>query len=293
MFVEMNKDRKRDGVSDRVRAYIARYNRYFCQYAFMLREHPELLADIPEPIADEALEAELATRWDSLRGQVVSESRQLLGLSSGTPLRKLRPKERKRFHVLLEAFNLITLGQFCEYVDSRDRLESMLRRRGRLHNPPTMKDGSLRSGGTPELIETTPQACAPLILIVEDGDESREMYAQFLCFSGYRTHQATHGGEAVHLMMLYAYDLVLVDLAMPIMDGFEFLRIMRRLRCAIPIVVLTGHALSGLSISNLFPDAKFLTKPCDLEELIKAIETALPGRKAPTDISGEPPARLA
>src|SRR4029078_1815133 len=81
----------------------------------------------------------------------------------------------------------------------------------------------------------------------EDYQDAREMYAAYLSFSGYRVAEATNGIEAIEKTIELLPDIILMDLALPRMDGWEATR---RLKLDertkhIPIVALTGHALAG------------------------------------------------
>src|SRR5918992_2526188 len=85
----------------------------------------------------------------------------------------------------------------------------------------------------------------PLVLVVEDYQDAREMYAAYLTFSGYRVAEATNGVEAVEKTIELMPDIILMDLALPRMDGWEATRRLKldeRTR-HIPIVALTRHAL--------------------------------------------------
>ena len=87
----------------------------------------------------------------------------------------------------------------------------------------------------------------PLVLVVEDYQDAREMYAAYLQFSGYDVVEAGNGVEAVEKTLDLLPDIVLMDLALPRMDGWEATRRLKndeRTR-HIPIVALTGHALAG------------------------------------------------
>ena len=72
----------------------------------------------------------------------------------------------------------------------------------------------------PDRKPTTP----PLILVVDDFDDGREMYAAYLQFSGYGVAEAANGIEAVEKTQELLPDIVLMDLALPRMDGWEATR---------------------------------------------------------------------
>jgi CheY-like chemotaxis protein len=64
----------------------------------------------------------------------------------------------------------------------------------------------------------------PLVLVVEDYQDAREMYAAYLSFSGYRVAEATNGIEAIEKTVELMPDIILMDLALPRMDGWEATR---------------------------------------------------------------------
>jgi CheY-like chemotaxis protein len=87
----------------------------------------------------------------------------------------------------------------------------------------------------------------PLVLIVDDFEDNREMYAEYLSYSGYRVEQASDGEQAVELAQRIRPDVVVMDLSLPVMDGWEATRRLKsdpRTR-NIPVIALTGHSLAG------------------------------------------------
>jgi CheY-like chemotaxis protein len=124
----------------------------------------------------------------------------------------------------------------------------------------------------------------PLVLLVDDFQDNREMYAEFLRFSGLRVEEAANGLEALDKTFELLPDLVVMDLSLPGIDGWEATR---RLKSDartkhIPILALTGHALAGYSegARQAGCDA-FVTKPCLPEELLAEIKRVLEGRGRP------------
>lgn len=123
----------------------------------------------------------------------------------------------------------------------------------------------------------------PLVLVVEDYQDAREMYAAYLTFSGYRVAEAIDGLEAIEKTLEMMPDIILMDLALPRMDGWEATRRLKsdeRTR-DIPIVALTGHALAGYAegARQAGCDA-FVTKPCLPDALVTEIQRVLEGRPA-------------
>jgi CheY-like chemotaxis protein len=127
---------------------------------------------------------------------------------------------------------------------------------------------------------------SPLVLVVEDYQDAREMYAAYLQFSGYRVAEATNGIEAIEQATALLPDIILMDLALPKMDGWEATRRLKmdeRTR-HIPIVALTGHALAGHAEGARQAGCdSFVTKPCLPDALVAEIKRMLAARdQAPT-----------
>ena len=118
----------------------------------------------------------------------------------------------------------------------------------------------------------------PLVLVVEDYQDAREMYAAYLSFSGYRVAEATNGVEAIEKTVELMPDIILMDLALPKMDGWEATRRLKMDERTkhIPIVALTGHALAGHAegARQAGCDA-FVTKPCLPDALVAEIQRML------------------
>jgi two-component system, cell cycle response regulator DivK len=121
------------------------------------------------------------------------------------------------------------------------------------------------------------------VLLVDDYPDAREMYAEYLEFSGFDVVQAANGVEALQRANDDIPDIILMDLSLPVMDGWEATRRLKAdARTAhIPVVALTGHALAGVSegATKAGCDA-FVTKPCLPEELVKEIRRVLGLRSA-------------
>jgi CheY-like chemotaxis protein len=118
----------------------------------------------------------------------------------------------------------------------------------------------------------------PLVLVVDDYQDAREMYAEYLAYSGFRVAEATNGVEALEKAFELLPDVILMDLSLPGMDGWAATRRLKtdeRTR-RIPVVALTGHALAGASESarQAGCDA-FVTKPCLPDELVVQVRRML------------------
>jgi len=122
----------------------------------------------------------------------------------------------------------------------------------------------------------------PLVLIVDDFQDNREMYAMFLEHSGYRVAEAANGFEALERAFELLPDVIVMDLSLPGLDGWEATR---RLKAdgrtkQIPILALTSHALEGFSEGARAAGCDgFVTKPCLPDQLVAEIRALLRDRK--------------
>jgi two-component system cell cycle response regulator DivK len=124
-----------------------------------------------------------------------------------------------------------------------------------------------------------------LVLVVEDYQDAREMYAAYLQFAGFRVAEATDGIEAIEKTLELMPDIILMDLALPKMDGWEATRRLKADQRTkhIPVVALTGHALAGFAEGARQAGCdSFVTKPCLPDALVAEIKRMLASR-APRD----------
>jgi two-component system cell cycle response regulator DivK len=119
---------------------------------------------------------------------------------------------------------------------------------------------------------------APLILVVDDYQDAREMYAEYLQFSGFRVAEAKNGNEAIEKAFDLRPALILMDLSLPGMDGWEATRLLKSDERTqhIPVVALTGHALAGASEGARKAGCdSFVTKPCLPDDLVVEVRRML------------------
>jgi two-component system cell cycle response regulator DivK len=118
----------------------------------------------------------------------------------------------------------------------------------------------------------------PSVLIVDDYPDAREMYREYLQFSGFDVVEAANGLEALQYALNATPDIILMDLAMPVMDGWEATRRLKAndRTAGIPVVALSGD----VRVDN-FERAKkagcdaFVAKPCLPEDLVTEIRKIL------------------
>jgi len=123
-----------------------------------------------------------------------------------------------------------------------------------------------------------PPAIAPLVLLVDDHHDTRDMYAEYLAHAGLRVVQATDGDHGLWKILALRPDVVVMDLGMPVVDGWEATRqIKSRAKTRFtPVIALTGHV--GPDHLRRAADAgadAVLTKPCAPDELHRIIQELL------------------
>jgi two-component system, cell cycle response regulator DivK len=125
----------------------------------------------------------------------------------------------------------------------------------------------------------------PLILVVDDFEDNRVMYVEYLQFQGFRVAEAVNGAEAVARTNELLPALVVMDLSLPVMDGWEATRRLKSnpLTEHIVIIALSGHAEAAHAKRALDAGCDdFVAKPCLPENLLAKIQeyVGLEGRNA-------------
>jgi two-component system, cell cycle response regulator DivK len=131
---------------------------------------------------------------------------------------------------------------------------------------------------TTDELPRTPGRGRPLILIVEDQAELRQLYAQQLSHCGFDVIEAADGAEAVAHTTSQTPDVVLMDLSLPVMDGWEATRLLKadQRTAHIPVVALTAHDGSGeLQRATQAGCDWFVPKPCPPDALITEVRRVL------------------
>ena len=121
---------------------------------------------------------------------------------------------------------------------------------------------------------------APLILVVEDDDRTLKLLGQVLRRGGYRSALAKSGVAAVRLLKRAIPVLILLDLKMEPMDGFELLSLLKKYPAArsIPVIVLTGRDSPFYMDRALTFDVEdYLVKPIQPRDLLNKVEAVLKG----------------
>lgn len=127
----------------------------------------------------------------------------------------------------------------------------------------------------------TPQENAgtpPLVLVVDDYTDSREMCAEYLAVSGFRVDQAADGTEALNRIAACLPDVVLMDLSLPDIDGLEVTRRLKKdsRTAAVRVIALTGHGGDEhAGRARAAGCASFLLKPCHPDAMVDEIRRVL------------------
>jgi signal transduction histidine kinase/CheY-like chemotaxis protein/HPt (histidine-containing phosphotransfer) domain-containing protein len=116
------------------------------------------------------------------------------------------------------------------------------------------------------------------VLVVEDGVENREFLMLVLSHAGLIVREAEHGKAGVERASRERFDLVLMDMQMPIMDGFTATRLMREQGLQVPIIALTANAMKGAEQDVMAAGCSgFLIKPIEIDHLMETLAALLGG----------------
>ena len=116
----------------------------------------------------------------------------------------------------------------------------------------------------------------PSILLVEDNELNRDMLSRRLERKGYTVAIAVDGRQAVDMAAATPYDLILMDMSLPVLDGWEATRQIRATGSKVPIIALTAHAMEG--DERKAKDAgcdDYDTKPVEMPRLLGKMEALL------------------
>ncbi len=137
----------------------------------------------------------------------------------------------------------------------------------------------------------TQAVTAPLILVVEDFDDAREMYRDYLEFAGFRVETARDGREAIDKAHALHPDLILMDLSLPGVDGWEATRLLKADPATrhLLIVALSAHALAAEGDRARAAGCDgFIAKPCLPPDLVTEITRYLKLQPEPRERRARP-----
>jgi two-component system OmpR family response regulator len=126
------------------------------------------------------------------------------------------------------------------------------------------------------------------VLVVDDDDSIRDLVTTALKFVGFEVAEASSGQEALNVAPRFAADLIVLDVMMPGLDGFEVCRRLRSDGDATPVIFLTAKDESGDMLDGFDVGADdYLTKPFNLQVLVARIEAVLRRSAPPPAVASE------
>jgi len=122
----------------------------------------------------------------------------------------------------------------------------------------------------------------PRVLLVEDNEMNRDMLSRRLIKQGYEVAMAVDGGQGVEMAKAGGYDIILMDMSLPVIDGWEATRQIRATPGfdTIPIIALTAHAMAGDRDKAMEAGCSdYDTKPVEITRILGKMTTLLDAAK--------------
>lgn len=114
------------------------------------------------------------------------------------------------------------------------------------------------------------------ILIAEDDSELRQLFAHVLVKNGYTVKGVSNGKEALEAMDNDYYDLIISDIMMPVMDGYEFVRMLREAGNITPVLMITAKdAFDDMRRGFLSGTDDYMVKPINVNEMVLRVQALL------------------
>ncbi len=114
------------------------------------------------------------------------------------------------------------------------------------------------------------------ILLIDDEEEFVTTLAQRLEFRGYETKTALDGQTGIDILAMDPYDIAIIDMMMPGINGIETLKQLKIILPNMPVILLTGHGSTKSGMEGMHLGAfDYLMKPLDINDLIEKITSAL------------------
>ena len=114
------------------------------------------------------------------------------------------------------------------------------------------------------------------ILIVEDDQELRQLFGHVLLKNGYAVKEVSNGKEALDALGTDYYDLMIADIMMPLMDGFELVRSLRETGNGMPVLMITAKdAFDDMRVGFLSGTDDYMVKPININEMVLRVSALL------------------
>ena len=141
-------------------------------------------------------------------------------------------------------------------------------------------DGQQSRGGTRPTAAASERAATsagrPRVLVVDDEASIRDLLAKTLALAYYDVDVSADGYSAMERLRMYSYDLLIVDLKMPGIDGLTVIRDAKRYETDLPVLIITGYSTEASAIEAVnLGVAGYLTKPFRVPKVLKAAAKAL------------------
>ena len=148
----------------------------------------------------------------------------------------------------------------------RDARHGAARRR----DDPGRPGGGRHAKSAPKPTDAPPSLAAARVLVVEDGDTNRKLLGLVLQRAGAEITMAENGRMGADLALKHPFDLILMDMQMPVMDGYTAATLIRQHGLTTPIIALTAHAMKGDQDKCLAAGCSgYVTKPIDVDLLVR------------------------
>jgi excisionase family DNA binding protein len=133
-----------------------------------------------------------------------------------------------------------------------------------------------RQASTPAPARPAAANLRPRVLVVDDEASIRDLLSKTLALAEYDVDVAPDGRAALERMRLYPYDLLIVDLKMPGIDGLTVIREAKRYKADMPVIIITGFSSEASAIDAVnLGVAGYLTKPFRVPQVLAAAAKAL------------------
>jgi two-component system, sensor histidine kinase len=214
---------------------------------------------------------------DSGVGLTVDQGERLFQAFSQADSSSARKRQGTGLGLILSRRLAVLLGGDVVLLSSKPGVGSVFSVRIGLETPPEITSTASRpapTAGSPTLIDDS--FSGKHILIVDDAADNRYLMEKILTKRGATVEQAENGVEGVEKALAGDFDLVLMDVQMPVMDGFMAVSRLRQENYVEPVIAITAHAMKGDKIRCMaagFSD--YLTKPIQLAEFLPALRKHL------------------
>ena len=122
------------------------------------------------------------------------------------------------------------------------------------------------------------------ILVVEDDKNLRKLITTYLQRNKYNTYEATNGEEALNVLDQSYIDLIISDIMMPKMDGYELIKSLREAKYDVPILIITAKSeIEDKKEGFLLGADDYMVKPIDIEEMLLRVQVLLRRSKSASE----------